>query len=38
MIVASALLAGCVTLLTEDMQDGQVIDGQLTLRNPFVSS
>ena len=37
MIVASALLAGCVTLLTEDMQDGRVIDGQLTLRNPFAS-
>jgi predicted nucleic acid-binding protein len=37
MIVASALMAGCVTLLTEDMQDGQVIDGQLTLRNPFAS-
>lgn len=37
MIVAAALLAGCVTLFTEDMHDGQVIDGQLTLHNPFVS-
>jgi predicted nucleic acid-binding protein len=27
MIVASALLARCVTLYSEDMQDGQVIDG-----------
>jgi len=36
MIVASALLSGCATLFTEDMQDGQVIDGQLTIRNPFV--
>lgn len=36
MIVASALLAGCETLLSEDMQDGQIIDGRLTVRNPFV--
>ena len=35
MIVASALLAGCATLYSEDMQDGQVIDGRLTIRNPF---
>jgi predicted nucleic acid-binding protein len=37
MIVAAAILSGCDTLFTEDMQDGQVIDDQLTLRNPFVS-
>ncbi|MGH8502237.1 MAG: PIN domain-containing protein [Gammaproteobacteria bacterium] len=37
MVVASALLAGCSTLYTEDMQDGQLIDGQLTIRNPFVA-
>lgn len=36
MIVASALLAGCETLLSEDMQDGQVLDGRLTVRNPFL--
>ena len=35
MIVASALLAGCGTLLSEDMQDGQVLDGRLTVSNPF---
>ena len=35
MIVASALLAGCKTLLSEDMQDGQTIDGRLEIRNPF---
>ena len=35
MIVASALLARCATLYSEDMQDGQVIDGRLTIRNPF---
>ena len=35
MIVASALLSGCAILYTEDMQDGQVIDRRLTIRNPF---
>ena len=35
LIVASALEANCATLFSEDMQDGQVIDGKLTIRNPF---
>ena len=35
-IVASALPAGCTTLWSEDMQDGLVLDGQTTVRNPFV--
>ena len=35
LIVASALEAGCSTLLSEDMQDGQVVEGRLTIRNPF---
>ena len=35
LIVASALEAGCSTLLSEDMQSGRVVDG-LTIRNPFV--
>ena len=35
LIVAAALLAGCTTLFSEDMQHGQVIDRQLTIRNPF---
>lgn len=35
MIVASALLAGCKTILSEDMQDGQTTDGCLEIRNPF---
>lgn len=35
LIVASALEARCNTLLSEDMQDGRVIDGSLTIRNPF---
>ncbi len=35
LIVAAALEAGCGTLYSEDMQSGQVIAGQLTIRNPF---
>lgn len=35
MIVAAALLAGCRALLSEDMQNGQIIDGTLEVRNPF---
>jgi predicted nucleic acid-binding protein len=35
LIIASALEAGCGTLYSEDMQDGQVIEGALTIRNPF---
>ena len=33
-IVAAAVLAGCSTLYSENMQNGQVIDG-LTIRNPY---
>ncbi|MBI3898148.1 MAG: PIN domain-containing protein [Gammaproteobacteria bacterium] len=35
MIIASALEAGCQTLYTEDLQDGQKIEDILTVRNPF---
>ena len=35
LIVAAALEANCATLYTEDMQSGQVIDGRLTIHNPF---
>jgi predicted nucleic acid-binding protein len=35
MIVASALLAGCKTIVSEDMQDGQIFEGGLEVRNPF---
>lgn len=35
MIVASALQSGCEVLLTEDMQDGLIIDGRLRIENPF---
>ena len=34
-IVASALISGCKTLYSEDMQHKQVIDKQLTIFNPF---
>lgn len=37
MIIAAALLAGCDTLYSEDLQDGQRIDG-LLIRNPFLIS
>lgn len=35
LIVAAALNAGCSTLYSEDMQDGQVVDGSLVIRNPL---
>jgi predicted nucleic acid-binding protein len=34
-VIAAALLAGCTTLYSEDMQDGQVVDRLLTIRNPY---
>lgn len=34
MIIAAAL-AGCASLLSEDFQDGQQLEGQLIVRNPF---
>ena len=38
LIVSAALLAGCDTLYSEDMQDGQVFDERLTVVNPFVAT
>jgi len=35
-IVAAALLSGCDTLFTEDLEHGRTFDGQLTVINPFV--
>jgi predicted nucleic acid-binding protein len=35
LIIAAALEAGCATLYSEDLQDGQIIHQQLTIRNPF---
>jgi predicted nucleic acid-binding protein len=34
LIVAAALLAKCRIVYSEDLQDGQIIEG-LTVRNPF---
>jgi predicted nucleic acid-binding protein len=35
MIVSAAIESGCVILYSEDMQDGQIIEGKLTVKNPF---
>lgn len=35
LIVAAALLSGCDTLYTEDLQHLQVFDGKLTVVNPY---
>ncbi|PLL14385.1 VapC toxin family PIN domain ribonuclease [Tabrizicola sp. TH137] len=35
MIVAAALVAGCDRVLSEDMQDGLVVEGVLRVVNPF---
>ena len=36
LVISAALEAGCTTLYSEDLHDGQTIDGQLTICNPFV--
>lgn len=38
LIVAAALSAGCETLLSEDLQDGQCIEGHLTILDPFAAN
>lgn len=35
LVVAAALLSGCDTLYSEDLQDGQVFERCLTVTNPF---
>lgn len=37
-IAAAALQARCATLLTEDMQHGQVLDGPLQVFNPLLAA
>jgi len=37
LIIASALSVSASKLLSEDMQHGMTIDGQLTIINPFLS-
>ena len=36
MIVAAAVLVGCKTLVSEDLQHGQVFEGRLQVLNPFL--
>jgi predicted nucleic acid-binding protein len=38
LIAAAALEAECTTLYSEDFQNGQLIEGRLTVRNPFVDN
>ena len=35
LIISAALENGCKTLFSEGLQDGQIINRQLTIRNPF---
>jgi predicted nucleic acid-binding protein len=35
MIISAAIESNCNTLYSEDMNDGQIIDGKVTIRNPF---
>mgnify|MGYP002651828123 FL=1 len=35
MIVAAALVNGCDRLLSEDMQDGMLVEGRLRIIDPF---
>jgi predicted nucleic acid-binding protein len=35
LIVDAALEADCTTLYTDHLQSGRVIDGRLTINNPF---
>jgi len=38
LVVSAALEARCATLYSEDLHHGQTINGQLSIRNPFVGS
>ncbi|MFK7933753.1 MAG: PIN domain-containing protein [Saprospiraceae bacterium] len=35
LIIIAALESDCVVLYSEDMQDGQIIEKKLTIKNPF---
>lgn len=37
LIVEAALTSGCICLLSEDMEDGLVINVILTIHNPFAT-
>jgi predicted nucleic acid-binding protein len=36
MIIAAAIESNCTVLYSEDLQDGQIIEGKLTVKNPFI--
>lgn len=36
LILSSSIALGCKIVYSEDMQNGQVIDGLLTIKNPFL--
>jgi predicted nucleic acid-binding protein len=36
LLIVAALELGASTFYSEDMQDGLVVDGVLTIRNPFL--
>lgn len=38
LVVSAALEARCTTLYSDDLHDGQTIDGRLTIRNLFAGS
>ena len=37
MMIAAALHLRCTTFWSEDLQDGLIVEGRLTIRNPFVA-
>jgi predicted nucleic acid-binding protein len=37
LVAAAALESGCITLYSEDLQDGQVIDSRLAICNLFTA-
>lgn len=37
MMLAAALQLGCTIFWSEDLQDGLVVEGRITIRNPFVA-
>lgn len=38
LIISAALEALCAPLFSDDLRDGQMFEGRLTVRNPFVVS
>ena len=38
LMLAAALESDCDTVYTEDLQHGQVIEGKLTIKNPFLDA